>query len=189
MSFVNLKDNVVYEPYQIEKRMLRLERNGYPAKAERDLLLVGTAVALTKRPVHPHEDDAINDFNTFMGGMEVLKAESIADNDLLKRTISYEKSIIRLERYILLEGQVGQEYEEATYDDFGVELAPEILYIPTYEPLPEFVEIMNNDDPDNPYLEEVRNPLVVQDEDERLSAQTIINNANEEVLNLVALRG
>ena len=142
-------------------------------------------MALGKRPSVPAENEAMDNFNTFMEDMEVSAGEIRSDNQLLIKTIQYENAVTRFTHYILLDGQVGQDYAEATYDpETGEELTPEIPYIPHFDPLPEMVDILDEDG--EPI--QIRNPLVERDEVERLSAQTIIDSANQDVLDLAVLR-
>ena len=191
MSFVDLMSNVTYTALQMNKRLKSIELKTYSARDEQVLNRLGTGVALGKRPVHPLEDEAMNNFNAFMEGMKIVGAEARADNQLLKAVIAYENAETRLTQYILLDGRLEQAYVPevpATYDpDTGEELTPLVEAIPfisAVDPLLEFVIIYEEDE--NPV--EIRNPLVMADEEARLAAQGIIDSASAEILDLVDLR-
>ncbi len=190
MSFVDLMSNVTYTPLQISKRLQEMEEQVYTKRSESVLNRIGTGVSLGKRPQIPEEAAAMDNFNTFMSGMETEADNARADNQLLKETLSYEASEQRLSQYVLLEGQVGVEAAEATYDpETGEELTPEIIYVPHFDPLPEFVTTpIYDEDGFQTGTEEIRNPIIIRDEAERLAAQTTIDSARQEVLDLAVLR-
>lgn len=186
MSFVNLKENIVYTPLQISKRLEEMDQQVYTKRNENLLSRTNIAVTRSKRPNIPEEEAATDQFGEFMASMEQEGIDARYDNNLLKQTISYEDSVTRLDRYILLDGQEGQEHDDATYDEeTGEELTPEIPYIQHFDPLPEFVTVpVYDEEGTQTGTEDVRNPIVEKDEMERIAAQSIIDSASQEVLDL-----
>jgi len=184
-SFIDLMSNTTYTPAQLEKRLTNIENQHYGHRSEQVINRIGTGKGMGSRPTSPVEDQVLADFSIFMEDARAMLVVAEAENTLLINTIGYEQSLARLDKYILLEGRPEQEYVPPTYDpETGEELTPEIPHILGIEPLPEYVDSV--DEEGNPI--QIRNPLVVQDEAERAEAQDVVDNATAEVTDLYELR-
>ena len=112
------------------------------------------------------------------------------------QTERYIKATERLSQYVLLEGreEVRETVVIKTEEVWNVEteeyetneITEEVITQTAIEPLEEFVEVTTTD-PETleETTESVRNPLVVQDEEEREAAQLIVNNTPAAVIEAV----
>ena len=102
-------------------------------------------------------------------------------------------AVERLEHYILSEGRpeiredivirTEEVFNEETREFETVEITENVITQTAIEPLEEFIEVIKVDaETMESVTETVRNPLVVQDEEEREAAQLIIDNTPKEVI-------
>jgi hypothetical protein len=109
------------------------------------------------------------------------------------QTQRYIKATERLSQYVLLEGReevresIVVETKEVFNEESGKfetnEITEEVITQTAIEPLEEFVEVTTtNPETMESVTETVRNPLVVQDEEEREAAQLIVDNTPQEVI-------
>jgi hypothetical protein len=109
------------------------------------------------------------------------------------QTQRYIKATERLSQYVLLEGReevresIVVETKEVFNEETGKfetnEITEEVITQTAIEPLEEFIEVTTtNPETMESVTETVRNPLVVQDEEEREAAQLIVDNTPQEVI-------
>jgi hypothetical protein len=127
--------------------------------------------------------------------------QEAADNWTFNKQLrEYAAAVERLSQYILSEGRpelteevvIGQEpvLDEnnlPTFDEEGNQIFQDItqtVVVQTeIDPLPEFVEVSNyNMETGETITEEIRNPEIVRDEEERSTAQLVVDNTPEEVI-------
>lgn len=180
MSFVDLMGDTTFTEAQIGQRLLDLERQRFSAREELVLSRIAAGISLGVYTSTAEEQAQIGAFNAFMGEMVALAAQVRADNQLLVETLAYEEAQRRLSQAVALDGRAEQLAVAAICDETGNVLAPAVPYLPAVEPVPEFIEIDG---------EQVRNPVVVQDEAERAAAQAVIDGAGADILDLAGLRG
>lgn len=112
------------------------------------------------------------------------------------KTKRYIKATERLSQYILLEGReevretivvkTEEVWNEETEEYETNEITEEVITQTEIEPLEEFVEVITTDpETMESTTETVRNPLVVQDEEEREAAQLIVDNTPAAVIEAV----
>ena len=116
------------------------------------------------------------------------------------QTERYLKATKRLSQYILLEGreEITEEKQDPvldekglpTFDDEGNQIMSDVtetvITQTAIEPLEEFVEVTEFD-PETMELttETIRNPLVVKDEEERASAQAVVDATPQAVIDAI----
>jgi hypothetical protein len=129
-------------------------------------------------------------FNTFMSEFSQDHAVNVENNTFNHQLVAYKNAVARLEKHVLLDGQeevremlpTGEQvFNEETMEMEDV--LEEVVVKPMIEPVEEFVEVtVYSDDLDaEPTVEQVRNPLVVQDEEERAMAQSVIDGTPQDV--------
>lgn len=128
-------------------------------------------------------------FDTYMDGVEADTDTNRANNEFNWNLEQYRKAVLRLEDYVLSVGVPESSREvptgETTYDEETGEATEvtETVVTPAIEPLEATVEAVSVDEEGNETTETVDNPLIVQDVAERAQAQSIIDNAADEVVN------
>lgn len=131
-------------------------------------------------------------FDTYMDGVEADTDTNRTNNEFNWNLEQYRKAVLRLEDYVLSVGVPESSQEvptgEVTYDEETGEATEvtETVVTPAIEPLEATVEVTvyNDEDPEaEPTVETVANPLIVQDEAERAQAQSIVDNASDDVVN------
>ncbi len=129
-------------------------------------------------------------FDTYMDGVEADTDTNRANNEFNWNLEQYRKAVLRLEDYVLSVGVPESSREvptgETTYDEETGEATEvtETVVTPAIEPLEATVTVAAYDDNgEETGTEEVPNPLIVQDEAERAQAQSIVDNASDEVVN------
>ena len=104
----------------------------------------------------------------------------------------YRIATERLSQYILLEGReevretivirTEEVFNEETGEIETNEITEEVITQTAIEPLEEFVEVTEfNEETMESTIVQIRNPLVVKDEEERTTAQLIVDNTPEAV--------
>ena len=130
--------------------------------------------------------------------------QEAADNWTFNKQLNeYVTAVERLSQYILLEGREEVTEEVVirqepvldveglpTFDDEGNQIMSDVtetvITQTAIEPLEEFVEVITTDpETMESVTETVRNPLVVQDEEEREAAQLIVDNTPAAVIEAV----
>jgi hypothetical protein len=112
------------------------------------------------------------------------------------QTERYIKATERLSQYILLEGReevretivirTKEVFNEETGEIETNEITEEVITQTAIEPLEEFVEVTTTDpETMESTTETVRNPLVVNDEQERASAQAVVNATPQPVIDSI----
>lgn len=101
---------------------------------------------------------------------------------------AYKKAVDRLSQYLLAEGREELvEYVpsgEQKFNNDTMTLEPVLVerVTPAIEPLPEYMQISEYDSESKQYISvEIRNPLIVKDEEERAAAQAIVDATPQEV--------
>ena len=185
---IDMMDDVVWTDAQITKRGNALIASLYPGHNLEPMMVKSIGSARGRRPLSAEEEAEETAYMTHAltvkagtDTLRLLNARKIA-------AIAYERAVERLARYRVVDGQLGQAYQAATYDELGNELTPEVPYIPAIDPLPLQVEEWDYTDPLNPVTVMVDNPAVAQDDAERSAAQAVISGATQQILDDVATR-
>jgi len=127
--------------------------------------------------------------------------QEVADNWIFNKQLrEYAAAVERLSQYILSEGRpelteeivIGQEpvLDENNMPTFDEEcnqifqdITRTVVVQTAIDPLPEFVEVSNYDmETGETITEEIRNPEIVRDEEERAAAQLVVDSTPEEVV-------
>ena len=131
-------------------------------------------------------------FDTYMDGVEADTDINRANNEFNWNLEQYRKAVLRLEQYELSVGVPESIREvptgEITYDNETGETTEvtETVVTPAIEPLEATVTVAAYDgNGEETGTEEVPNPLIVQDEAERAQAQSIVDNASEELISFI----
>jgi hypothetical protein len=172
MIFVNKGDKPL-SATQLEKRAQKYITRAFPVQRREESI---------------RKDDGA--FNDFMAQFSADHAVNVENNTFNHQLKAYREALARLEKHILLDGQeevremlpTGEQvFNEETGEMEDV--LEEVVVKPLIEPVDEFVEVVvYGDDPEaEPTVEQVRNPLVVQDEEERAMAQAVIDGTPQAV--------
>jgi len=128
-------------------------------------------------------------FDAFMSTFSSNHDINITNNTFNWQLQEYRKATVRLAQYVLAVGreEVYEDYPTGEYDpETGEELIESVLVQSAVDPLPATVEVLVYDEENpeaEPTTETVDNPEIVQDTEERASAQSVIDATPEEVLN------
>ena len=133
--------------------------------------------------------------------MDPVELQARQDQAIFElQTERYIKATERLAQYILLEGrpEITEEIvirQEPVFDDEGmptfdedgnmtmVDITETVITQTAIEPLEEFIEVTEYDEETmKPVTTQVRNPEVVQDEEERAAAQAVIDATPQAVI-------
>ena len=137
-------------------------------------------------------DDVIkNGSLCFVGDVPEFIQEAADAKQFDNQVEQYIYSKARLEKYILSEGQqevvtirnIGPGYPDETTGEITYEKET-IVVQPAIDPLPAtvMITITNPEDPEGPVIEqEIKNPEIEKDEQEREEAQTVIDNTPDAV--------
>lgn len=145
-------------------------------------------------PVQRREESIRKDdgaFNTFMAQFSADHAVNVENNTFNHQLKAYRDALARLEKCILLDGQeelremlpTGEQVFNETTGEME-DVLEEVVVKQAIEPVEEFVEmtVYDSENPDaEPTVEQVRNPLVEQDEAERAMAQAVIDSTPQDV--------
>jgi len=112
------------------------------------------------------------------------------------QTERYIKATERLSQYILLEGReevretvvirTEEVFNEETEEYETNEITEEVITQTAIEPLEEFVEVTTTDpETMKSTTESIRNPLVVKDEEERATAQAVVDATPQAVIDAI----
>jgi hypothetical protein len=172
MIFVNKGDKPL-SATQLEKRAQKYITRAFPVQRREESI---------------RKDDGA--FNDFMAQFSADHAVNVENNTFNHQLKAYREALARLEKHILLDGQeevremlpTGEQvFNEETGEMEDV--LEEVVVKPLIDPVDEFVEVVvYGDDPEaEPTVEQVRNPVVVQDEEERAMAQAVIDGTPQAV--------
>lgn len=172
MIFVNKGDKPL-SATQLEKRAQKYITRAFSPQAREESIRKG--------------DDL---FNNFMAEFSQDHEVNVENNTFNHQLVAYKNAVARLEKHILLDGQAEvremQPTGEQVFNEETGEMEDvleEVVVKPEIEPVEEFVEVtVYSDDPDaEPTVEQVRNPIVIQDEEERAMAQAVIDGTPQAV--------
>ena len=124
--------------------------------------------------------------------MEQVEADTDTnrDNNLFNQQLKdYKQATARLEQYVLSDGREEvremQPTGEQTFNEDTMKMDDvmhEVIVQTTIEPLEPTIEQTVYSDEAEPTVETVPNPLIVQDEAERATAQAVIDATPDEIL-------
>jgi len=122
-------------------------------------------------------------FGTFMTSFSVDHDVNIANNTFNWQLAEYRMATARLARYVLADGraEVYEDQPTGDYDEDGNEAMKSVLVQAAVDPLDATVEVTTYDFDGNGTTETVANPLIVVDEAERATAQSIVDGTPVEV--------
>lgn len=106
------------------------------------------------------------------------------NNKFNHQLAAYRKATSRLNEYLLSEGreEVTEEQPTGEFDQDGNPITTTVVVSPAIDPLPlEVEQPVYNEEGVQTGTEMVKNPLIVKDEQERTSAQMVVDNTPEEV--------
>jgi len=166
MIFVNKGDKPL-SATQLEKRAQKYITRAFSPQAREESIR--------------KEDGA---FSGFMTAFSADHTVNVENNTFNHQLVAYKNAVARLEKHVLLDGQVEvremmptgeQVFNEETMEMEDV--LEEVVVKREIEPVEEFVEVtVYGDDPEaEPTVEQQRNPVAVQDEAEREQAQAVVD--------------
>jgi hypothetical protein len=172
MIFVNKGDKPL-SATQLEKRAQKYITRAFSSQAREESI---------------RKEDGL--FNSFMAEFSQDHSVNVENNTFNHQLVAYKNAVARLEKHVLLDGQAEvremmptgeQVFNEETMEMEDV--LEEVVVKPEIEPVEEFVEVtVYSDDPEaEPTVEQVRNPIVVQDEEERNMAQSVVDSTPQEI--------
>ena len=166
MIFVNKGDKPLTAT-QLEKRAQKYITRAFSSQAREESI---------------RKEDGL--FNSFMAEFSQDHSVNVENNTFNHQLVAYKNAVARLEKHVLLDGQVEvremmptgeQVFNEETMEMEDV--LEEVVVKREIEPVEEFVEVTvySDDQEAEPTVEQVRNPIVIQDEEERAMAQSVID--------------
>ena len=199
---------IVEGPDIIEPSYVKLRQQEYPSLQEQEDMkywdeINGTTTWLDTITAIKNKYPKTITGGTTIGPVPDWVQEAADNWTFNKQLNEYVTAVERLSQYILLEGReevteevvIGQELvlnEEGlpTFDDEGNQIMSDVtetvITQTAIEPLEEFIEVIKVDaETMESVTETVRNPLVVQDEEEREAAQLIVDNTPAAVIEAV----
>ena len=148
-------------PTQLEKRAQKhIARSWSPQSREKSIRLADGA------------------FDTFMAAFSADHDVNVTNNTFNWQLQEYRKATARLEQYVLADGraEVYEDQWNGEYDDDGDEIMESVVVQSVIEPLDAQVEQpIYDDDGEQTGTEMVDNPLIVQDDEGRAGAQSVID--------------
>ena len=173
MIFVNKGDKPL-SATQLEKRAQKYITRAFSPQAREESI---------------RKEDGL--FNSFMAEFSQDHSVNVENNTFNHQLVAYKNAVARLEKHVLLDGQVEvremiptgeQVFNEETMEMEDV--LEEVVVKREIEPVEEFVEVTvyDSENPEaEPTVEQVRNPIVIQDEEERAMAQSVIDGTPQAV--------
>lgn len=164
--FVN-KGDAPLTPAQLEKRSQKHIKRSWPDQAREKSIRLGDGA-----------------FDAFMATYSANHDINIANNTFNWQLAEYRKATARLAKYRLADGKPEETIETPTgqYDEEGNEIV-DVTVIPAIEPLDAQVEETVYDEEGNASTVIVDNPLIIEDDAERETAQAVIDATPEDVKN------
>ena len=190
MGWIDLMGNSPMTQAQLDKRNSALIRSKY-TKDREDMINRMLSGSLAGMYTMSEDEQAlVAEYSAYCKEIQAQRIQARDDSILLQKALEYEKAQQRLAQYILSEGVEAQDEIPAVIDeDTGEIITEAIPAVIGIDPLPPTVMQNILDDEGNIIsTEEIPNPEIVEDEAERAAAQDIIDNASEEVINLVNTR-
>lgn len=206
MSFIDLMSNTVFTDTQITRRTESLVRQKFNQEQEQILNRKAVGAALGSYTLTVEEQQELSSFQSTVENARALGEQARADNNLLQRTINYEKSTKRLEEYIKSEGRperlegyypaLPENATHAELSDGSVEPLPYygdlsiteyVVWLPYQEEIPPEPLETEQVQEDGTVLM-VPNPIVVKDEEERTQAQSTVDNTAQDAIDLANQR-
>ena len=191
-----MKDDLMTDQ-QIDKRVVELIRQKYSLNAEQKLSRIAHRQELGMQPLSTDELVEIEVYEVYVNQCRDEGKTAKIKRDLLSATIEYEKAVKRLNRYLLEDGRseqiVAPIYKEG-YEDLSEEERPileegyTIKGIDPIEPLM-IDQFIYDDDGNQVGVEQVVNPIIQKDRDEREAAQLIVDAVTQEIIDLTIARG
>lgn len=179
---IDLMSDFVMSELQIDKRVVAMIRQYISLEDEQKMSRILHGQAIGTYLPSSAELDQVAEYQVHVESCREKGNLAKEDADLLSRTLQYEAAVKRLACYRLAEGRPEQVAQNAVYDEETGELISEaVSYLPLIEPLPATVLDADGN--------EVPNPSIVKDDQERADAVSIISGAADEVLDLVNVRG
>lgn len=182
---IDLMGQTPWTIQQIRKRCHQMIATKYTPEQQANVrtLLHGVATgAIEPTEVQLEE---INDYTAFMQSIEATGLRAESDMVLINGVLAYEKARARLAKVRLSVGREEvQAVEEVVDEDTGETLVEAVAYVASIEPLP--LQIESADEEGEPIM--IDNPIVVQDELQRVAAYAVIDNASQAVIDLVVVR-
>ena len=122
-------------------------------------------------------------FDAFMTSFSADHDVNLANNTFNWQLAEYRKATARLAQYVLADGrpEVWEDQPTGEYDDEGNEVMESVLVQAAVDPLDATVEVTTYDFDGNGTTETVANPLIVVDEAELATAQSIVDGTPVEV--------
>jgi len=117
-------------------------------------------------------------FDTFMAAFSADHDVNVTNNTFNWHLQEYRKAVARLDQYVLADGraEIREDQWNGEYDDDGDEIMESVVVQSAIEPLDAQVEIaVYNDEGEQTGTEMVDNPLIVQDDENRANAQSVID--------------
>jgi hypothetical protein len=166
MSHFVAKGDKPLTPVQLERRAQTYIKRSWPAQdREKSIRLSDGA------------------FDAFMVTFSSNHATNVANNTFNWQLQEYGTATARLDRYVLADGRPGvwEDQPAGEYDEEGNEFVESVLVQSAVEPLVATVEVTTSDIDGNETTETVANPLIVTDDEERASAQAVVDGTPIEV--------
>ena len=162
--FVN-KGDLPLTPAQLEKRAQKHIKRVWPDQAREKSIRLADGF-----------------FDAFMSDFSIKHGENVTNNTFNWQLQDYGTAVARLDKYRLADGRPEYTVETptGTYDDEGNEIM-DVTTVPAIEPLAPEIEVVTYDEEGNETTETVANPLIVQDDLGRETAQAVVDNTPQEV--------
>ena len=126
--------------------------------------------------------------NAYMDTVSTDTDTNRANNTFNWQLQEYSTAVARLDRYVLADGRPGvwEDQPAGEYDEEGNEFVESVLVQSAVEPLVATVEVTTSDIDGNETTETVANPLIVADDEERASAQAVVDGTPTDVVAFVS---
>ena len=174
---------------QLKRRHRQLERQHISPTQETYLNRVQWGATLNVREPSEGEAAQIEKFRTTMVELETLAAEMRAVNQFNAQLEAYRIATARLARYPLAEGRAAIYADQPTgeFNEQGEPITQFALVSESIGPLPATIEqpVYDPETGEQTGTETVPNPLVEQDQQERTTAQSVIDSTPQEVKDYV----
>ena len=162
---VDLMEDHVYTNDEIKQRVVAVIRSKYSENDELKLARITIGAQMGRYTLSAAEQAEIDAFEQHVLAARAAGQQMVKDNDLLKRTLEYERAQQRLAQPPL-DPQATDANGNLLYPD--VEEIDPITGKPTGKMLP--------------------NPEIVRDQNERTAAQAVVNAAQQDAIDLAAQR-
>jgi hypothetical protein len=171
MTLFVTKGDKPLTPVQLERRAQTYIKRSWPAQdREKSIRLSDGA------------------FDAFMASFSADHDVNKANNTFNWQLQEYGTATARLDRYILADGrpEVWEDQPTGEYDEEGNEVVESVLVQSAVEPLVATVEQTTYDMDGVATVATVANPLIVTDDEERASAQAVVDGTPTDVVAFVS---